>query len=112
MTKIPYSKAPLSFIGQKRNFIKAFRHIINANIIDDGEGWTVVDVFGGSCLLAHNAKHLLPKATVIYNDFDGYVDRLNYIEDTERLRQQIYSAIVSIHAPVWGATSDKEYRFC
>ncbi|MFN3564223.1 MAG: hypothetical protein ACK4V8_07230, partial [Moraxella osloensis] len=67
MTKIPYSKAPLSFIGQKRNFIKAFRHIINANIIDYGEGWTVVDVFGGSGLLAHNAKYLLPKATVIYN---------------------------------------------
>ena len=108
MTTIPYSKAPLSFIGQKRNFIKAFRHIINANIIGDGEGWTVVDVFGGSGLLAHNAKHLLPKATVIYNDFDGYVDRLNYIEDTERLRQQIYSAIEHLPRQKALSQNDKE----
>ena len=42
MTKIPDSKAPLSFIGQKRNFIKAFRHIINANIIADVEGQAVI----------------------------------------------------------------------
>lgn len=93
MSKKTYSKAPLSFIGQKRNFINDFRNVISEHIGDDGEGWTIIDVFGGSGLLAHNAKHLCPKATVIYNDFDGYVDRLNHIDDTERLRQQIYSAI-------------------
>lgn len=83
----PYSKAPLPFIGQKRNFINAFRQCLTANISGDGTGWTVVDVFGGSGLLAHNAKRLLPKATVIYNDWDGYADRLANIGDTERLRQ-------------------------
>lgn len=92
MTK-PYSKAPLSFIGQKRNFITAFRKVIADNITDDSDGWTVVDVFGGSGLLAHNAKCLLPKANVIYNDFDGYTDRLNHIADTERLRQQIFDLL-------------------
>lgn len=106
MTKTLYSKAPLSFIGQKRNFIKAFRDVIKAQIVGDGEGWTVVDVFGGSGLLAHNAKHLLPKATVIYNDFDGYVERLNHIDDTERLRQQIYNAL--IHLPRQKALSQHD----
>lgn len=92
----PYSKAPLPFIGQKRNFINAFRQVITANISGDGTGWTVVDVFGGSGLLAHNAKRLLPKATVIYNDWDGYADRLANIGDTERLRQALLNQLQSI----------------
>nr|WP_312538940.1 DNA adenine methylase [Moraxella sp. CTOTU47616] len=95
MTK-PYSKAPLSFIGQKRNFIKAFRQVLQTHIDDDGNGWTIIDVFGGSGLLAHNAKHLLPNATVIYNDFDGYTERLNHIDDTERLRQQIFTKLAPL----------------
>ena len=95
MTK-PYSKAPLSFIGQKRNFITTFRKVIADNITGDGDGWTVVDVFGGSGLLAHNAKHLLPNATVVYNDFDGYTERLNHIDDTERLRQHVYTKLAPL----------------
>lgn len=91
----PYSKAPLPFIGQKRNFINPFRQVITDNIGNDGTGWTVVDVFGGSGLLAHNAKRLLPNATVIYNDWDGYADRLKYIDDTERLRQILLNQLQS-----------------
>lgn len=91
-----YSKAPLPFIGQKRNFINAFRQCLTANISGDGTGWTVVDVFGGSGLLAHNAKRLLPRATVIYNDWDGYADRLANINDTERLRQILLKQLQSI----------------
>lgn len=105
MTKL-YSKAPLSFIGQKRNFITAFRKVIADNITGDGDGWTVVDVFGGSGLLAHNAKHLLPKATVIYNDFDGYTDRLQHVADTERLRQQIFDLLADV--PRQKALSDTQ----
>lgn len=88
-----YSKAPLPFVGQKRNFIKAFRQILTDHITDDGEGWTIVDVFGGSGLLAHNAKHLCPKATVIYNDYDDYADRLAHINDTNRLRQELFEIL-------------------
>lgn len=80
-----YSKAPTPFIGQKRNFLKVFRQVITEHISDGGEGWTIIDVFGGSGLLANNAKHLLPKAHVIYNDFDNYSSRLRNIEDTNRL---------------------------
>lgn len=91
-----YSKAPLPFIGQKRNFIKAFRQVLTDNIDGTGHGWTIVDVFGGSGLLAHNAKRLLPDAHVIYNDYDGYAKRLKHIDDTERLRYIIYDVLADI----------------
>ena len=45
-----------------------------------------MDVFGGSGLLAHITKQVLPKARVIYNDFDGYSERLQNINDTNKLR--------------------------
>lgn len=88
MTKI-YHKAPLPFIGQKRMFLKAFRTVLD-NIPNDGEGWTIIDVFGGSGLLAHTAKTHKPKATVIYNDFDHYAERLKHIDDINRLRRLIF----------------------
>ncbi|PRL75522.1 hypothetical protein BVZ84_01402 [Haemophilus influenzae] len=67
-----FKQAPLPFIGQKRMFLKHFETVLNENIKGDGEGWTVIDTFGGSGLLSHAAKRLKPKARVIYNDFDGY----------------------------------------
>ncbi|MFW9314226.1 s-adenosyl-L-methionine-dependent methyltransferase, partial [Glaesserella parasuis] len=42
--------------GQKRMFLKHFSQILNDNIDGNGEGWTIVDVFGGSGLLSHTAK--------------------------------------------------------
>ncbi|EER45929.1 hypothetical protein AM305_03912, partial [Actinobacillus minor NM305] len=51
-----FKQAPLPFIGQKRMFLKHFSQILNDNIDSDGEGWTIVDVFGGSGLLSHTAK--------------------------------------------------------
>ena len=51
-----YTKAPLPFVGQKRNFINPFKQALN-HIPADGAGWTIVDAFGGSGLLAHVAKH-------------------------------------------------------
>ncbi|PIT51872.1 hypothetical protein BHC44_09695 [Snodgrassella alvi] len=84
-----FNKAPLPFVGQKRNFLKQFTKVLNESIEGQGEGWTIVDVFGGSGLLAHTAKQLKPCARVIYNDFDNYADRLAHIEDINRLRQQL-----------------------
>lgn len=60
-----------------------------SRIPDNGQGWTIIDVFGGSGLLAHIAKRTKPEARVIYNDFDGYAERLHHIPDTNRLRQLI-----------------------
>ncbi len=88
MTKT-YKQAPLPFIGQKRNFITHFTDVLNTAIADDGDGWTIVDAFGGSGLLAHTAKRTKPQARVIYNDFDDYHLRLQHISDSNRLRQQL-----------------------
>lgn len=89
MTKTNHhTKAPLPFVGQKRHFIKHFKAALG-NIPDDGADWTVIDVFGGSGLLAHVAKRTKPAARVIYNDFDGYADRLRSIPDTNRLRDRL-----------------------
>ena len=88
-----FKQAPLPFIGQKRMFLKHFETVLNENIPDDGEGWTIIDTFGGSGLLSHTAKQLKPKARVIYNDFDGYAERLAHIDDINALREQLLTAI-------------------
>lgn len=51
-----FKQAPLPFVGQKRMFLNQFTQILQDNIEGDGEGWTIIDVFGGSGLLAHTAK--------------------------------------------------------
>ena len=84
-----FKQAPLPFIGQKRMFLKHFANILD-RIPDEGKGWTIIDAFGGSGLLSHIAKRLKPEAKVIYNDFDGYTERLAHIDDINRLRQLIY----------------------
>lgn len=84
-----FTQAPLPFTGQKRRFLKHFKTLLKQHIPNDGEGWTIVDAFGGSGLLAHTAKQICPKAWVIYNDFDGYAERLQKINDTNKLRQII-----------------------
>lgn len=83
-----YSKAPLPFAWQKRNFIRHYLNVLD-NIPSNGQGWTIVDVFGGSGLLAHVAKRVKPAARVIYNDYDHYAARVKAIPDINRLRRLI-----------------------
>ena len=90
---LKYKRAPLPFVGQKYRFLKPFAELIEKNIPDDGEGITVVDVFGGSGLLSRAVKDLKPKARVIYNDFINYSERLKHIDDTNKLRTAIYNFI-------------------
>lgn len=87
-----YNKAPLPFHGQKRNFIKLFNERIK-NLCGDGDGWTIIDVFGGSGLLSHNAKCSCPNARVIYNDYDNYSERLRVINQTELIRKKLLSIL-------------------
>lgn len=76
-----YSSAPLPFIGQKRRFIKYFR-----NVLAQVEGIdTIVDLFGGSGLLAHVAKRERPELRVVYNDFDYYCERINHVQTTNEI---------------------------
>lgn len=82
-----FHQAPLPFCGQKRNFLKHFISVLHENIPGEGHGWTIVDVFGGSGLLAHHARQAKPAAKIIYNDFDGYTERLKHIDDINQLRR-------------------------
>lgn len=88
-----FKQAPLPFVGQKRQFLKYFEQVLNDNIPGNGEGWIIIDAFGGSGLLSHTAKQLKPEARVIYNDFDGYAERLAHIDDINTLRKQLYAAV-------------------
>lgn len=96
MERKQFKQAPLPFTGQKRMFLTHFESILTENIPNEGEGWTIIDVFGGSGLLSHTAKHIKPQATVIYNDFDGYTERLKHISDTNRLRAELYNIVADI----------------
>lgn len=88
-----FKQAPLPFVGQKRQFLKHFEKVLNDNIPGNGDGWIIIDAFGGSGLLSHTAKQLKPEARVIYNDFDGYAERLAHIDDINTLRKQLYAAV-------------------
>lgn len=84
MNKI-YQSAPLPFMGQKRMFIKEFRHVLK-EFPDDA---VYVDLFGGSGLLAHVAKQEKPAARVVYNDFDNYRQRLENVGRTNALLAEL-----------------------
>lgn len=88
-----YYQAPIPFVGQKRFFLKELEQILNKVIKNDGEDWQIIDVFGGSGLLAHTAKQLKPKARVIWNDFDGYKIHLDNIGILNKWKADIYKII-------------------
>lgn len=91
-----FKQAPLPFIGQKRKFLNHFKAVLNEQIPGDGESWTIIDTFGGSGLLSHTAKQLKPRARVIYNDFDGYAERIKHIDDINRLRRQLAALLADV----------------
>lgn len=87
MSKI-YKVAPLPFQGQKRRFVGAFAQVLTeANEKQDIR--IIIDLFGGSGLLSHTAKRILPECRVIYNDFDNYNQRLRNIDRTNKLLADI-----------------------
>ena len=60
-----------------REFIKVLEQF--------GDKAVFVDLFGGSGLLSHITKRKRPDATVVYNDYDGYRQRLRAIPQTNAL---------------------------
>lgn len=87
-----YFSAPLPFQGQKRMFAKDFIKVLK-HYPDDA---VFVDLFGGSGLLSHITKCQKPDATVVYNDFDNYRRRLEYIPRTNALLDKIREVVVSV----------------
>lgn len=76
-----FIQAPLPFQGQKRRFLTYIKEVLplfkDKNIF--------VDLFGGSGLVSHTIKRVRPKARVIYNDFDNYTERLENVDKTNKL---------------------------
>ena len=83
-----FNRAPLPFQGQKRNFVKQFNELIKDEFSHYRNG-IFIDAFGGSGLLSHNIKQIYPNARVIYNDYDGYCERLAHIEETNEILRAI-----------------------
>ena len=82
-------------MGQKRYFLRDFTEVLGqvAGKVD-----TVVDLFGGSGLLSHTAKHVMPGCRVIYNDFDRYVERLAAVEQTNEILRAIKQRLIGVEA--------------
>lgn len=76
-----YLSAPLPFQGQKRMLAKEFIKVLK----QFPRSTLFVDLFGGSGLLSHITKRVRPDATVVYNDFDNYRQRLASIPATNVL---------------------------
>lgn len=88
MIKKNYITAPLPFQGQKRFFVESFKNaLIEMN--KKKKIKLIVDLFGGSGLLSHIAKQMLPDCQVIYNDFDNYHLRIENIPATNLLLEDI-----------------------
>lgn len=102
-----YLSAPLPFVGQKRMFAREFIKVLKQY----PEDTVFVDLFGGSGLLSHIAKCQKPNATVIYNDFDGYRNRLQHIPQTNRLladlRKMVEAEGVPKHSCIRGDLRDR-----
>ena len=98
-----YKTSPLPFRGQKRYYIKRF-----SSVLEQCEDIaTVVDLFGGSGLLSRVAKDVLPKARVIYNDFDNYKERVERIERTDKIIDEI-KAKFEANGVEYGAKASRE----
>lgn len=80
-----YTSAPLPFVGQKRKFVNEFKQVLK----DIPDATIFVDLFGGSGLLSHITKRERPETTVVYNDFDGYRERLDHIGQTNEILAEL-----------------------
>jgi len=87
-----YKKAPLPFRGQKTGWFEEFKTMLETF----PDCTTIIDVFGGSGLLAHQARRLRPDARVVWNDFDNYRERLLRIPETNELKRDIFALLSGI----------------
>lgn len=103
-----YLSAPLPFQGQKRMFAKEYIKVLQ----QFPDGTTFVDLFGGSGLLSHIAKCQKPNSTVVYNDFDGYRQRLEAIPVTNTLLAELREVVTSPRLkPIQGETRERVLSF-
>ena len=87
-----YKRPPLPFEGNKKLWRKKFISLIDS--LDDD--YIYCDLFGGSGILSHWIKKTKPESTVIYNDYDYYIDRLNKIEQTNNILDELRELLKDI----------------
>ena len=87
-----YNAAPLPFQGQKRNFVRAYRQLLTS-LPNDA---IFIDLFGGSGLLSHTTRVAKPNATVVYNDYDNYRQRIAAIPTTNALLARIRPLVANV----------------
>lgn len=88
-------------MGNKRNMLKHIKAVLET-MQEDGQidSETIfIDCFGGSGLISHNIKQWYPSNRVVWNDYDNYQERLNHLDTTEQLRQEIAKIIKDTHTP-------------
>lgn len=83
--KLRYTKPPLPFIGNKSKWVGMFAETVSAL----PPSTVFVDCFGGSGLLSRTAADACPGSRVIYNDFDGYADRVAQIPVTNAVLAEL-----------------------
>lgn len=100
--------APLPFVGQKRMFAKEYIKILP----QFNDKTVFVDLFGGSGLLSHITKHLRPEATVVYNDYDNYRERLAHIPQTNALLADLRAIVGNTpkHKRIDGVMREKMFE--
>lgn len=84
-------RPPLPFLGNKRNALKKLYEYFKN--IDLDEEVVIIDLFGGSGLLSNLFKQMYPKNRVIYNDFDDYHIRIEQMDNTINILNEILSEL-------------------
>ena len=88
-----FRSAPLPFQGQKKNFLPNVEEKLRRL---SSKVHIIVDLFGGSGLLSYTAKRICPHCEVIYNDFDDYHVRLESINETNAILDNLREALKDI----------------
>ena len=81
-----FKRPPLQFIGNKFRFREQF--VEQVSQFKNPE-YIFIDLFGGSGYLSHVTKHVHPNNQVIYNDFDGYKNRVEQVEKTDKIIEEL-----------------------
>ena len=79
-------------MGQKRRFAREFIKVLGQY----PDGTVFVDLFGGSGLLSHLARRCKSASKVVYNDYDGYSQRLRHIPETNTLLARLREIVQDI----------------
>lgn len=95
---------PIPFIGTKRNWNKQMRGLLER--FTNKDDIIIVDMFGGSGYCSLLAKDVLPKAKVVYNDYDYYTDNFKNMADNMKVMTKIRKLVNDANIKAGGKLPD------